>query len=77
MSRVQHFFDQATSNFTYGVSDAETGLVVIIDAGSTLITHQADWAPELPPINTSGRLSLKVPTNAFGGAALDRFAIKE
>ncbi len=31
-------------------------------------------AGNLPPIDASGRLFLKVPINAFGGAALDRFA---
>jgi hypothetical protein len=31
----------------------------------------------LPPIDTSGRLFLKVPINAFGGTALDRFASEE
>ena len=31
MTRVQHFYDQATSTFTYVVSDADTGLAAIID----------------------------------------------
>jgi len=44
---------------------------------STLIAHQADWARDLPLVDTSGRLYLKVPINAFAGAALDRFASKE
>ena len=34
-------------------------------------------AGNLPPIDASGRLFLKVPVNAFGGAALDRFASEE
>lgn len=34
-------------------------------------------AGNLPPIDASGRLFLKVPINAFGGAALDRFACEE
>jgi hypothetical protein len=34
-------------------------------------------AGNLPPIDASGRLFLKVPINAFGGAALDRFASEE
>jgi glyoxylase-like metal-dependent hydrolase (beta-lactamase superfamily II) len=34
-------------------------------------------AGNLPPIDASGRLYLKVPINAFGGAALDRFASEE
>ena len=31
----------------------------------------------LPPIDASGRLFLKVPINAFGGTPLDRFANEE
>lgn len=31
MTRVQHFYDQVTSTFTYVVSDAETGAAAIID----------------------------------------------
>ena len=34
-------------------------------------------AGNLPPVDASGRLFLKVPINAFGGAALDRFASEE
>ena len=34
-------------------------------------------AGNLPPTDASGRLFLKVPINAFGGAALDRFASEE
>ena len=34
-------------------------------------------AGNLPPIDASGRLFLKVPINAFGGDALDRFASEE
>ena len=34
-------------------------------------------AGNLPPIDASGGLFLKVPINAFGGAALDRFASDE
>jgi len=34
-------------------------------------------AGNLPPSDASGRLFLKVPINAFGGAALDRFASEE
>jgi glyoxylase-like metal-dependent hydrolase (beta-lactamase superfamily II) len=34
-------------------------------------------AGNLPPIDASGRMFLKVPINAFGGAALDRFASEE
>ena len=32
MTRVQHFYDQVTSTFTYVVSDPETGEAAIIDA---------------------------------------------
>ena len=49
MTRVQHFFDKATSTFTYVVSDAETGLAAVIDpvldldyASGTLTTRSAD-----------------------------------
>ncbi|MBR9796809.1 MAG: MBL fold metallo-hydrolase, partial [Gammaproteobacteria bacterium] len=49
MTRVQHFFDEATSTFTYVVSDAETGLAAVIDpvldldyASGTLSTRSAD-----------------------------------
>ena len=49
MTRVQHFFDEATSTFTYVVSDAETGLAAVIDpvldldyASGTLGTRSAD-----------------------------------
>ena len=49
MTRVQHFFDEATSTFTYVVSDAETGLAAVIDpvldldyASGTLTTRSAD-----------------------------------
>ena len=31
MTRVQHFYDQVTSTFTYVVSDAETAVAAIID----------------------------------------------
>lgn len=34
-------------------------------------------AGNLPPADASGRLFLKVPVNAFGGSALDRFASDE
>ena len=34
-------------------------------------------ASNLPPIDASCRLLLKVPINAFDGAALDRFASEE
>jgi glyoxylase-like metal-dependent hydrolase (beta-lactamase superfamily II) len=34
-------------------------------------------AGNLPPIDATGRLFLKVPINAFGGDALDRFASEE
>ena len=34
-------------------------------------------AGNLPPTDASGRLFLKVPINAFGGAILDRFASEE
>ena len=34
-------------------------------------------AGNLPPTDASGRLFLKVPINAFGGTALDRFASEE
>ena len=34
-------------------------------------------AGNLPPTDASGRLFLKVPINAFGGAELDRFASEE
>ena len=34
-------------------------------------------AGNLPPIDASGRLFLKIPINAFGGAPLDRFATEE
>jgi hypothetical protein len=34
-------------------------------------------AGNLPPIDASGRLFLKVPINAFGGTPLDRFASEE
>lgn len=34
-------------------------------------------AGNLPPTDASGKLFLKVPINAFGGAALDRFASEE
>ena len=34
-------------------------------------------AGNLPPIDSAGRLFLKVPVNAFGGAALDRVASEE
>ena len=61
MTRVHYFYDQITSTFTYVVSYAETGVAAII----------------LPPIDASGRLSLKVPINAFDGTAPDRFASKE
>ena len=49
MTRVQHFFDEATSTFTYVLSDAETGLAAVIDpvldldyASGTLSTRSAD-----------------------------------
>jgi glyoxylase-like metal-dependent hydrolase (beta-lactamase superfamily II) len=49
MTRVQHFFDEATSTFTYVVSDTETGLAAVIDpvldldyASGTLGTRSAD-----------------------------------
>ena len=49
MTRVQQFFDEATSTFTYVVSDAETGLAAVIDpvldldyASGTLSTRSAD-----------------------------------
>ena len=49
MTRVQHFYDQVTSTFTYVVSDAETGVAAIIDpvldldyASGTLGTRSAD-----------------------------------
>ena len=49
MTRVQHFFDEATSTCTYVVSDAETGLAAVIDpvldldyASGTLRTRSAD-----------------------------------
>lgn len=49
MTRVQHFYDQATSTFTYVVSDAETDIAAIIDpvldldyASGTLVTESAD-----------------------------------
>ena len=49
MMHVQHFFDEASSTFTYVVSDAETGLAAVIDpvldldyASGTLSTQSAD-----------------------------------
>ena len=49
MTRVQHFFDEASSTFTYVVSDADTGLAAVIDpvldldyASGTLTTRSAD-----------------------------------
>ena len=49
MTRVQHFYDQVTSTFTYVVSDADTGVAAIIDpvldldyASGTLGTRSAD-----------------------------------
>ena len=49
MTHVQHFFDEASSTFTYVVSDAETGLAAVIDpvldldyASGTLSTRSAD-----------------------------------
>ena len=49
MTRVQHFYDQVTSTFTYVVSDPETGVAAIIDpvldldyASGTLGTESAD-----------------------------------
>ena len=49
MTRVQHFYDQVTSTFTYVVSDAETAVAAIIDpvldldyASGTLGTRSAD-----------------------------------
>ena len=49
MTRVQHFYDQVTSTFSYVVSDAETGVAAIIDpvldldyASGTLGTQSAD-----------------------------------
>ena len=49
MTRVQHFFDPATSTFTYVASDAETGLAAIIGpvldldyASAKLGTRSAD-----------------------------------
>ena len=49
MTRVQHFYDQVTSTFTYVVSDAEAGVAAIIDpvldldyASGTLTTRSAD-----------------------------------
>ena len=49
MTCVQHFFDEATSTFTYVVSDVETGLAAVIDplldlnyASGTLSTRSAD-----------------------------------
>ena len=53
MTRVQHFYDQVTSTFTYVVSDAETGVAAIIDpvldldyASGTLGTRSADLVVE-------------------------------
>lgn len=34
-------------------------------------------AGNLPPIDAADRLFLKAPVNAFGGAAMDRFASEE
>ena len=49
MTRVQHFYDQVSSTFTYVVSDAETDVAAIIDpvldldyASGTLGTESAD-----------------------------------
>ena len=49
MTRVQHFYDQVTSTFTYVVRDAETAVAAIIDpvldldyASGTLGTRSAD-----------------------------------
>ena len=49
MTRVQHFYDQVTSTFTYVVSDGETAVAAIIDpvldldyASGTLGTRSAD-----------------------------------
>ena len=53
MTRVQHFYDQVTSTFTYVVSDPETGEAAIIDAvldldyaSGTLGTQSADKVVE-------------------------------
>ena len=49
MSRVQHFYDQDTSTFTYVVSDPNSGVAAIVDpvlnldsASGTLGTRSAD-----------------------------------
>jgi glyoxylase-like metal-dependent hydrolase (beta-lactamase superfamily II) len=53
MTRVQHFYDQVSSTFTYVVSDAETDVAAIIDpvldldyASGTLGTRSADKVVE-------------------------------
>ncbi len=53
MTRVQHFYDQVTSTFSYVVSDAETVVAAIIDpvldldyASGTLGTRSADESIE-------------------------------
>jgi glyoxylase-like metal-dependent hydrolase (beta-lactamase superfamily II) len=53
MTRVQHFYDRATSTFTYVVSDADTGLAAIIDpvldldyASGRLATRSAEEVVE-------------------------------
>ena len=67
MTRVQHFYDQVTSTFTYVVSDAETVVAAIIDpvldldyASGTLGTRSADEVIEHIRDNN---LSLRHPRN--------------
>ena len=59
MTRVQHFYDQVTSTFSYVVSDAETVVAAIIDpvldldyASGTLGTRSADEVIEHIRVNT-------------------------
>jgi len=77
MTRVQHFFDQAISTFTYLVSGAETGLTAIIDPVLDLDCASSRLGARSAADRYFGKLFLKVPISAFVGAALDRFATKK
>ena len=69
---VQHIFDPDTSTFTYVVSDSVTSRDAT-PAMPTLILPSLQVnmrGGHLPPLDSSGRMFLKVPVNAFGGRDL-------
>jgi len=69
---VQHIFDPATSTFSYVVSDSVTSrhatlAMLALILPSLQVNMRGD---HLLPLDSSGRVFLKVPVNAFGGRHL-------